>query len=236
MALEPEAPHPIVKATAALERSAIDHMAAVDPKRTLATVVGLLVQRQNQLRRRRTSKDRAMAIPDAALGAVIAATITSLAALLGLIISKETKTSEFRQAWIDALRADIAALIGHLNAMQGTLRISGATPEGWREARDDVSGLNSRVASIRLRLNAKEATSQKLCSSLDQIEKAFSSKGTVPEIGHLEKDLVQDAQIVLKAEWERVKNGELVFVCARSFAFLVLVFALAGLIYLAVWP
>jgi hypothetical protein len=51
-------------------------------------------------------------IPDQAVGAVIAAIIAGSIALLGLIISKEQKVSEFRQQWIDALRQDIAPLYG----------------------------------------------------------------------------------------------------------------------------
>jgi hypothetical protein len=50
---------------------------------------------------------------------VIAAMIAGFVALagsavtyIGLLISKESKTSEFRQEWIDALRNDIAEQIG----------------------------------------------------------------------------------------------------------------------------
>ena len=50
-------------------------------------------------------------IPDVAIGAVVAALIAAIVSLLGLIISKEQKTSEFRQAWIDALRSDLTHLI-----------------------------------------------------------------------------------------------------------------------------
>ena len=46
-------------------------------------------------------------IPSVAVGAVVAALIAGTVSLLGLIISKEQKTSEFRQAWIDALRNDL---------------------------------------------------------------------------------------------------------------------------------
>ena len=42
-------------------------------------------------------------IPDQAIGAIAAALIAGLISLLGLIISKEQKVSDFRQAWIDAL-------------------------------------------------------------------------------------------------------------------------------------
>jgi hypothetical protein len=52
-------------------------------------------------------------LPNEIAGAIIAAFIAGLIALLGLIISKEQTISWFRQAWIDALREDIAAVITH---------------------------------------------------------------------------------------------------------------------------
>jgi hypothetical protein len=53
-------------------------------------------------------------LPWAAVATLLGATITGLFALLQLIISKETKVSEFRQAWIDGLRSDVAEYIGAL--------------------------------------------------------------------------------------------------------------------------
>jgi hypothetical protein len=47
----------------------------------------------------------------AAASAFVVAWVAGAFSLLGLLISKEQKVSEFRQAWIDALRADIAALV-----------------------------------------------------------------------------------------------------------------------------
>jgi hypothetical protein len=44
------------------------------------------------------------------IGPVIAAIITGAIAFLASVLSKEQKTSEFRQAWIDALRNDLAEL------------------------------------------------------------------------------------------------------------------------------
>jgi len=58
-------------------------------------------------------------LPGALAGTIIAAVIAAIVSLLGLIISKETKVSEFRQAWIDSLRAEIAAVITHAQALHG---------------------------------------------------------------------------------------------------------------------
>lgn len=64
-----------------------------------------------------------MQIPDAAVGAVTAALIAGIISLLGLIISKEQKTSEFRQAWIDALRADLTAYLTQVNAINDATKV-----------------------------------------------------------------------------------------------------------------
>src|SRR5262245_30901043 len=150
-------------------------------------------------------------LPDAAIGPLLAAIVAALVALLSLIISKENKTSEFRQQWIDALRDDISWLVGHMTAMQGTVRISGRTPEAWREARADVIGANQRIASIRLRLNPNEDQCKKIITTLDEMMELFVREGELPEkrINDLEKSLVRESQVFLKSEWRRVRNGEL---------------------------
>jgi hypothetical protein len=42
------------------------------------------------------------------LAAIIAAIVAGLFSLLGLLIAKENKISDFRQAWLDSLRNEIA--------------------------------------------------------------------------------------------------------------------------------
>lgn len=96
-------------------------------------------------------------IPDIAIGTIAAALIAGLVSLLGLIISKEQKTSEFRQAWIDALRTELSAVIAHANAIHGAKAADFKTPaELWKDVRDDYVGINEATARIRLRLNPNE--------------------------------------------------------------------------------
>lgn len=170
-------------------------------------------------------------IPDVALGAIFAAIVTSLIAVLGLIISKENKTSEFRQSWIDALRADIAGFIGHVNAIMGSVRIAGRSKGGWDEARDNVIELNRCAASIRLRLNPSEPRSKVITKHLDEIEASFVRDGDLPEarVNDLEKALINEGQALLKDEWLRVRHGELFFQLTRWAAIAVLVASAIGL-------
>jgi len=58
-------------------------------------------------------------LPIELAGTIVAAVIAAIISLLGLIISKENKVSEFRQAWIDSLREEIAAVITHAHAVHG---------------------------------------------------------------------------------------------------------------------
>jgi len=49
-----------------------------------------------------------------AIGPIIAAIIGAVVTLASLIISKESKLSEFRQAWIDSLRQEIADFLSNI--------------------------------------------------------------------------------------------------------------------------
>src|SRR5208283_2502860 len=109
-------------------------------------------------------------LPDAAVGSIVAALIAGLVSLLGLIISKEQKVSEFRQAWIDALRAEIADLIAHLNAVYGTAAAQfPSVAEAWKVVKEDYLAFNNAAARIRLRLNPSEPTSVLVLKTLEEI-------------------------------------------------------------------
>jgi hypothetical protein len=152
-------------------------------------------------------------LPDAAVGAVIAALVTGIISLLGLIISKEQKTSDFRQAWIDGLRSEISLLIAHVNIIH-TAKARGA--DDWRELRADAIAINHAVAQIKLRLNPNEAASRKILNRIDVMETLLHANETpFEDLNHMEEGLAGDAQALLKAEWVRVRNGEIAFRFAK---------------------
>jgi hypothetical protein len=78
-------------------------------------------------------------VPDAAIGAIAAALIAGLLTFLGLIVAKENKTSEFRQAWIDSLRLDFAKLISNARAIRGAVAV------GFPEKSDLFDAADSRT-------------------------------------------------------------------------------------------
>ena len=153
------------------------------------------------------------------LGPVVAAVITAIIALVGLIISKESKTSEFRQAWIDALRADVAILLAQANQVRRY--VASEEPSGADQdlAYKALALADTALFSIRLRLNPKEAKSQAVLAILDEIEEFSNQEEHPSEQAMLyEARLTSAAKDVLKAEWDRVRRGELTFRFARFLA------------------
>jgi hypothetical protein len=176
---------------------------------------------------------RMFGLPDQSVGSIVAAIIAGTIALLGLIISKEQKVSEFRQQWIDALRADIAAFIAHVHGLHGESLVQHPPEQAlWVRAKEHFIPLAEASARIRLRLNPKEKESVALLDVLDEIESVFNSPN--PEfhtIAALTDKLVAAAQVVLKQEWVRVRSGELIYRIARWVALLVIVALVAALLY-----
>jgi len=177
-----------------------------------------------------------LGLPQVAVGAVIAALITGVISLLGLIIAKEQKVSEFRQSWIDALRDDIATVIAHAFAIQGAYDADFRTDaETWTVLRPDFLGLNKAASKIRLRLNPNEAEAAAVLKRLDEFDAQFAYGGPRSEITQLlaiERSLVAEAQVVLKQEWRRVRAGERTYRVARVLAFVVTVVSLLFVVYI----
>lgn len=161
-----------------------------------------------------------------AIGTLVASLITAAISFVNLTLTKELKTSEFRQAWIDGLREDLAVFFGAARAFARAveeLQIHGSNgPLRIRE--EKVSDLRYQAAEtfskIKLRLNADEMEHQELVRLLkraideqnEMLAQQASSEKTLQAI-----DIANEyARPVLKKEWERVKRGELAFRIARN--------------------
>jgi hypothetical protein len=173
-------------------------------------------------------------LPKEIAGTIVAAVIAAVISLLGLIISKENKVSEFRQAWIDALREEISAIITHPIAIyaayvakfpdQSTL---------WQNVRADYVGLNEAWAKVRLRLNPEEESSIAVLRALEEQESLFPKDNSKPDFQKLasnHRKLLDCTRVVLKEEWRIVKRGELVYRVATISAGLLFIGGLAGLL------
>lgn len=164
------------------------------------------------------------------IGIIIAGTVTGAVSLLGLILSKENKTSEFRQTWIDELRADISSFLSHINALY-LLSDEHKNDEEVRYSgyKSEIIEANKALFNVKLRLNQKEPLSSKLISLLDESEQLYNSTDKIKSYDkhlEIEKQILLISKNILKIEWRRVRNGEIVFQIARAISFS---FAISGI-------
>lgn len=162
-------------------------------------------------------------IPLAPIATVVAALITALIAYINLTLSKEQKTSEFRQAWIDGLRTDLAAFFSSARALCRVMqeaRSPHASDEDvidFRFSKEQVGKMRvdgaEALYSIKLRLNQNEPKHMELNRLLDftttiqnqiNIEKGQDYSKAIEAIERASSY----SQTILKSEWERVKRGE----------------------------
>ena len=163
---------------------------------------------------------------------IIAALATGSLSALSFIVTKEQKTSEFRQAWIDSLRAEIAALISHVNAIHGFLSANRNIGEHdmkelWEVSKENYWEANNAMVKIVLRLNPKEKGCIDIRELVKKLKAMFSPDKDLPnhlEVEALENELTDKAGILLKKEWKRVKRGEWIYWIAKWIAILISLF------------
>ncbi|MDQ0124656.1 hypothetical protein J2W17_003610 [Pseudomonas lini] len=145
-----------------------------------------------------------------AIAALVVGLIAAVVSLVVSILAKDQKTSEFRQAWIDALRNDVSQLIAQLGVKITTTEIiRGKSTEQVDEYllahQKDYVEIGMLISRIRLRLNPGEH--EKLIHLLMNMDN-FQDSGMEARI----EAISVETQQILKTEWDRVKVGEPSFV------------------------
>ena len=176
------------------------------------------------------------------LAAMIAAAVTFLAA----VFTKESKVSEFRQQWIDALRDDISELISlvcYLAHEYEQLQKSADKshlPIILDRIKPQMMTIHKTHARIEMRLNPDEHGD--LLDTLGDFVKLpeFSAKSTEGQTVALRK-VINETQKVLKTEWRVVKKGETTYRWVKRLSLFALIgaliaFALIVLKYYGVTP
>ncbi|RMA63083.1 hypothetical protein C8C96_4160 [Acidovorax sp. 100] len=157
-------------------------------------------------------------LPEAAIGSIAAAVIGAFFAFIGLVIAKESKVSEFRQAWIDELRTEIALVIAALNNLRGISVVQIPSQlEAFKLTESFFMEANKASSAIKLRLNPNEERCKEVLRLLNNLE-SLHMKGFPIDIQACRKcedDLLAASQLLLKAEWRRVRTGERVFNVAK---------------------
>jgi hypothetical protein len=88
-------------------------------------------------------------IPLAPIATVVAALITAIISFVNLTLSKEQKTSEFRQAWIDGLRGDLAIFFSSARALCRTMEET-RSPITTDEDIQDFKFGKEKIGNMRL--------------------------------------------------------------------------------------
>ncbi len=196
------------------------------------------------------------------IGVVIAATIAGLISVVTLIVSKENKISENRQAWIDAQRADVADVIAAATQLEVA-------------SRDDRAKLlaefDRAFTRIKLRDNPKRSASReeiphkwkyiqrsdrKKPWKLIELERKYAepfpwrvvteplaalrleleeSRHGPQYVSKLKDDAITQAQLLLKVEWDIVKDGEEWYSLTRHIFKLVITIVLTFAAILFLW-
>ncbi len=168
-------------------------------------------------------------IPLAPIATVVAALITSVISFVNLTLSKEQKTSEFRQAWIDGLRGDLAIFFSSVRALCRTMQETRSPNTTDEDIQDFKLGkekighmrLADSLYRIKLRLNKNEPEHkelQRLLESAVKIQNRINiekGKDYTEALEAIERAATY-SQDILKSEWERVKRGEKSFQFAKN--------------------
>ncbi|WP_175908159.1 hypothetical protein [Burkholderia seminalis] len=158
-----------------------------------------------------------MQLPDAAVGSIIAAAIAGLVVFVSTVLTKEQKTSEFRQAWIDELRKDISQFISGATEVTALMREKAGDKQSQIDFATDNFELIQQLQSVEhrivLRLNPIEHASliRLVTSFRGEMKAAYAGGNRVKEEDRLTKELLDATKTVLSAEWKRVKRGEPTF-------------------------
>jgi hypothetical protein len=173
---------------------------------------------------------------DISIGAIGAALIAGIVSLLGLIISKEQKTSEFRQTWVDSLRSEITSYLTGFNAIADALLVTYANQNDKVAALSSLySKFNEAGYAITLRLNPGEDRSKAVLACMKRFNQLASNEvDMIPaKIKPIEIDFLASSKELLKYEWKRVKRGEPTFWVTKALAALVIIAALLALPFLS---
>jgi len=151
--------------------------------------------------------------------ALIAAMVALVAAgivFFGALITKDLKITEFRQAWINDQRKDLATLVA------AALKIarSGASKKSLS---GDLRQFDEAAERIVLRENPKKKEWAAPLASIAKLRGLMLSAGTSECLLEVEIALLRRAsQALMKEEWDRVREGEPTYRHGRAFVQLVM--------------
>ncbi|MRX08541.1 hypothetical protein GJ697_11895 [Pseudoduganella sp. FT25W] len=184
----------------------------------------------------------------AAIATLVAALIAGAISFVSLTMTKEQKTSEFRQAWIDALREDLSTFFACARAFARATEERHILGPNYKDqvsfpiSDERVSDIRFQIAEvhyrIKLRLNSEEAEHKELMrlmvGAIVEQNKMIQQRGTSDATLKALELAADYASPILKKEWRRVKEGERPFRIARNWMAPAIVLVSVGFIVL-IW-
>lgn len=141
---------------------------------------------------------------------LVAAVITAALAGIGLTLSKDTKVSEFRQKWADALRKDVSEFLA-LVSNAWSIKHQPQQIINVANAEKQLTRLNIVMYRVLLRLYLKKKAGAhwKLGEAMWAARQvALSPVSTKDEMNKTTEGIQEAAATVIDDAWEKVKMGE----------------------------
>lgn len=170
-------------------------------------------------------------------GPIIAAMIAGFIAFIGMLITKESKVSEFRQAWINDFREEISLLIEaykewayankhydtHLKISTIYLADSGASKSHLEKSKwydqvllESKSEIERYKGRIKLRLNSDLNRRSDEEDELDDLLGKITKTTDLNAVEALSDKIYLNSSLILSTEWKVVKKGERSYVKAKK--------------------
>lgn len=177
-----------------------------------------------------------------ALATAVAAFLAAVIALVNMLNSKDQKTTEFRQAWINGLR-------GHITDFAAQARLIAAAVQTAKRYDPNVFTRDSKAYesyssnrelistayyAIRLHFKPGDPDLRKLEGPMNKILSLLSKPSSLEfsKITPALDELTDESRRILKKEWTRVKAGENTYRFTRYAALLIVITSLTGAVFL----
>jgi len=170
-------------------------------------------------------------------GAILTSIIGASIATIGLAVGKDSKVSEFRQQWIDALRADIAK---YCSVSLALYKANVAYSLKERMELDIKHGASDHLVDeandlkfrIRLRLDSSKSKSSDLREVMDVLTGiASTATKTAYEVDLVIEKVLSTTELILDEAWIKVRRGERRFRWTNRSAIVILVGSVALLVH-----
>lgn len=176
-----------------------------------------------------------------AMATVTASLIAAIIAFVNLTLTKELKTSEFRQAWINELRDDLSVFFAFARATEELHRFAenNHSHNSIKISDEKISDIRYKVAEvysrITLRLNNEDAEHIELLRlmrvAIDKQNNAIANKSDSTETMQAIEVATEYSRPLIKKEWNRVKSGEPAFRYTRNGAIIDILFLCLSVIF-----